>query len=42
MAQMGFFDLSDRYASLDAKKDPSVEIDAVVPWKQFLPALERV
>jgi len=22
MAQMGFFDLSDRYASLDAKKDP--------------------
>jgi hypothetical protein len=21
MAQMGFFDLSDRYASLDAKKD---------------------
>ena len=31
MAQMGFFDLSDRYASLDAKKDPLVEIDAVVP-----------
>jgi hypothetical protein len=26
MAQMGFFDLSDRYASLDAKKDPLVEI----------------
>jgi len=24
MAQMGFFDLSDRYASLDAKKDPLV------------------
>ena len=22
MAQMGFFDLSDRYANLDAKKDP--------------------
>ena len=32
MAQMGFFDLSDRYASLDAKRDPLVEIDAVVPW----------
>ena len=29
MAQMGFFDLSDRYASLDAKRDPLVEIDAV-------------
>jgi hypothetical protein len=22
IAQMGFFDLSDRYASLDAKRDP--------------------
>lgn len=28
-----FFDLSDRYASLDAKQDPLVEIDAVVPWE---------
>ena len=42
MAQMGFFDLSDRYASLDAKKDPLVEIDAVVPWDEFRPALARV
>jgi len=42
MAQMGFFDLSERYASLDAKKDPLVEIDAVVPWEEFRPALERV
>ncbi|WP_099828267.1 IS5 family transposase [Oceaniglobus indicus] len=41
MAQMGFFDLSDRYASLDAKKDPLVEIDAVVPWEEFRPTLER-
>ena len=41
MAQMGFFDLSDRYASLDAKKDPLVEIDAVVPWEEFRPVLER-
>ena len=41
MAQMGFFDLSDRYASLDAKKDPLLEIDAVVPWEEFRPALER-
>ena len=42
MAQMGFFDLSDRYASLDAKKDPLVEIDGVVPWEEFRPALARV
>ena len=42
MAQMGFFDLSDRYASLDAKKDPLVEIDTIVPWEEFRPTLERV
>ena len=42
MPQMGFFDLSDRYASLDAKKDPLVEINAVVPWDAFRPLLERV
>lgn len=42
MTQMGFFDLSDRYASLDAKKDPLVEINAVVPWEEFRPVLERV
>lgn len=33
MAQMGFFDLSDRYASLDAKQYPLVEINEVVPWE---------
>ena len=42
MPQMGFFDLSDRYASLYAKKDPLVEINAVVPWEEFRPALEGV
>ena len=40
MAQMGFFDLSDRYASVDAKRDPLVAIDAVVPWEKFRPTLE--
>jgi IS5 family transposase len=39
---MGFFDLSDRNASLDAKRDPLVEIDALVPWEAFRPASERV
>jgi hypothetical protein len=38
----GFFDLSDRYRSLYAKKDPLLEIDALVPWEEFRPALERV
>ena len=42
MPQMGFFDLSDCYASLDAKKDPLVEINAVGPWDAFRPLLERV
>jgi IS5 family transposase len=42
MAQMGFFDLSDRYSSLDAKNDPLVAIDAVVPWEEFRPTLEGV
>jgi len=42
MPLMGFFDLSDRYASLDAKKDPLVEINAVLPWEEFRPVLERV
>ena len=42
MTQIGFFDRSDRYVSLDARRDPLVEIDAVVPWEEFRPALERV
>lgn len=42
MAQMGFCDLSDCYASLGAKRDPLVEIDAVVPWEEFRPTLDEV
>ena len=42
MAQMGFFDLSERHARLDAKRDPLIEIDAIVPWEEFRPALEQV
>ncbi len=37
--QMGFY-LSDRYASLDAKRGPLVEIDAVVPRDGGRPLLE--
>ena len=39
---MGCLDLSDRWASLDAKRDPPVEIDATMPWGEFRPVLERV
>jgi len=42
MARMGFFDLSDRYASLDEKNDPLAEINAIVPWEEFRPLLEQV
>ena len=40
MGQMGFFDISKRYAGLDAKNDPLVKIDEVVPWEDFRPRLE--
>jgi len=42
MSQMGFFDVSDRYAGLDKKKDPLREIDALVPWERFRPRLEAL
>ena len=42
MGQMGFFDLSNRYAGLDAKNDPLTKIDACVPWELFRPRLEAV
>ena len=40
MLQMGFFDLSDRYASLDTKKNSLVEIKSLVPWEELRPTLE--
>ncbi len=40
MGQMGFFDIADRYAALDAKNDPLVKIDEVVAWEDFRPRLE--
>ena len=36
-----FFDLSDRYASLDAKKDPLLEIEGIVPWEEFRSLLKK-
>lgn len=42
MPQTGFLDCSDGCASLDAKKDLSGGITAVVPWKAFRPVPERV
>jgi hypothetical protein len=35
MGQMGFFDVAKRYAGLDAKNDPLLGIDALVPWQSF-------
>ena len=40
MGQMGFFDIANRYAGLDAKNDPLMKIDEVVPWEDFRPRLE--
>jgi IS5 family transposase len=37
---MGFFDVAKRYAGLDAKKDPLVGIDTLVPWESFRERLE--
>ena len=42
MAQMDFFDVENRYAALDAKHDPLVKINAVVPWEAFRSRLENV
>ena len=40
MGQMDFFDIANRYTDLDAKNDPLVQIDAVVPWENFRGRLE--
>jgi len=40
MSQMGFFDLTNRYAGLDAKNDPLLTLDKVVPWESFRDRLE--
>ena len=42
MTQMGFFDVENRYAALDAKHDPLVKINAVVSWETFRSRLEQV
>ncbi len=41
MEQMDF-GLKDRYAHLDAKKDPLVRINAIIPWEVFRPRLNSV
>src|SRR3954453_5886764 len=42
MGQPGFFDLGERYRGLDAKKDPLVVLNAVVPWEDFRAGLSAV
>ena len=36
------FQHANRYAGLDAKNDPLLKIDEVVPWEDFRPRLEAV
>ena len=42
MGQMGFFDLGNRYSDLDAKNEPLLKIDGVVPWEDLRARLEAV
>src|SRR3954462_6662015 len=42
MGQPGVFDLNERYRGLDAKKDPLVVLNAVVPWEDFRAQLRAV
>src|SRR5215204_3159085 len=42
MGQLGFSDLDKRYRSLDAKKDPLVVLNEVVPWEDFRARLSAV
>lgn len=42
MGQLGFFDVANRYAGLDAKPDPLVKLNAMVPWEDFRPRLEGI
>ena len=41
MGQMGFFDLGKRYSGLDAKNEPLLKIDGVVPWEDLRAVLRR-
>ena len=42
MGQIGFFDVAERYAGLDAKGDPLAQIEALAPWESFRQRLEAV
>lgn len=42
MAQMEFFDLWNRYATLDAKREKLVGIDALVQWDEFRPLFTAI
>ena len=42
MGQMGFLNVENRYAALNAKNDPLAKINAMVPWEAFRSRLEAV
>ena len=39
MGQLGFFDLSRRYESLDKHNDPLATLAPLIPWEAFRPRL---
>ena len=42
MGQIGFFDLSSRYAGLDKFGDPLVLLKQTIPWEAFRPELKAL
>lgn len=41
MGQLSFFTIEDRFAAISKSGDPLERLDAVVPWEEFRPILNR-
>lgn len=39
-AQLGFFDLANRYTAFSQKGYPFEQLAQMIPWEEFRPALE--
>lgn len=42
MGQLNFWDLKNRHATLEQKKELLVQLERLVPWKHFQPLLNKV
>lgn len=42
MGQLGFWDVEQRHATLEQKKDLLVQLNQIVPWEMFRPLLNQV